>query len=175
MPPNLFDPAAQQIEQRNYRHYEQTFTINPRQMRGCTLPTKLVWNRVPFKKNKLKGITNRPGVYAFSVLHDTADLPPHGYVLYVGQTGAKTKAQHRTLRQRAREYFREKTTGSREHVALFLNKWAKCLYFYYAQLDPATVDLIDIENKLNDALLPPFSVGDFSPKIRKMKRIARMQ
>ena len=175
MPPKSFDPVAQQKEQRNYRHYQQTFTIHPRQLRCCALPTKLVWNRIPFKKNKLKDIANRPGIYAFSVLHDTADLPPHGYVLYVGQTGAKKNTQHRTLRQRAREYLREKTTGTREHVALFLNKWANCLYFYYAQLDPISFDLLDIENKLNDALLPPYSVGDFSPKIRKMKRIASMQ
>jgi hypothetical protein len=175
MPPKLFDPAAQQIAQRNFRHYEQQFYISPKQLRGCLLPAKLTWNRVPFKKKQLRMITNQPGVYAFSVLHDSGNLPPHGYVLYVGQTGGKKKAQHRTLRQRAREYYREKTAGRREHVALFLNKWSKCLYFYYAQLDPTTVDLLDVESKLNDALIPPYSVADFSPKIRKSKRIAEIQ
>jgi hypothetical protein len=169
-----FNPARQLVEQRAFGHYRQAFTINPKQLRGCILPAKLVWNRVPFKKSKLSTIVNQPGIYAFSVLHDAVDLPPHGYVLYVGQTGAKKKGL-RTLRQRAREYYREKTAGRREQVALFLNKWARCLYFYYAQLDPATVDLLDIESKLNDALLPPYSVADFSPKIRRLKRIAGMQ
>jgi len=169
-----FNPARQLLEQRAFGHYRQTFTINPKQLRGCTLPAKLVWSRVPFKKSKLATVANEPGVYAFSVLYDAADLPPHGYILYVGQTGAKKKGQ-RTLRQRAREYYREKTGGRREQVAFFLNKWARCLYFYYAQLNPATVDLLQIESKLNDALLPPYSVADFSPKVRKLKRIATMQ
>jgi hypothetical protein len=170
-----YDFARRETEAKNFRHFQQHFWLNPKQLRGCSLPTQLTWYRVPFRAKQLGTIINRPGVYAFSVTQDGCGLPPHGYVLYVGQTGAKKKAPHRTLRQRAREYFREKKTGSRPHIALFLRKWSKCLYFYYAQLDPAAVNLLDVEMKLNDALIPPYSVEDFSPKIRRLKRITEKQ
>jgi hypothetical protein len=35
--------------------------------------------------------------------------------------------------------------------------------------------LLNIETKLNDALIPPYSVGDFSPEIRRLKRISEKQ
>lgn len=170
-----YDFARRATEEKNFRHYKQHFWLNPKQLRAFTLPVQLTWFRVPFRARVLGTVINRPGVYAFSVAHDAGGLPPHGYVLYVGQTGAKKKGNIRTLRQRAKEYFREKKTGSRPHIASFLNKWSKCLYFYYAQLDPAVVNLLDVETKLNDALIPPYSVGDFSPEIRRLKRITEKQ
>jgi hypothetical protein len=170
-----YDLARRETEEKNFRHYQQHFWLNPQQLRDCSLPVQLIWYRVPFRAKLLKMVVNRPGVYAFSVLQDGCGLPPHGYVLYVGQTGAKKAEPLRTLRQRAREYVREKKTGSRPHIASFLKKWSKCLYFYYAQLDPATVNLLEVEIKLNDALVPPYSVEDFSPTIRRLKRITEKQ
>jgi hypothetical protein len=170
-----YDFARRETEEKNFRHYKQHFWLNPKQLRGCSLPVQLNWSRVPFRAKLLPTVINKPGIYAFSVAQDGCGLPPHGYVLYVGQTGAKKKEHDRTLRQRAREYFREKTTGSRPHIASFLNKWSKCLYFYYAQVDPTKINLLNIETKLNDALIPPYSVGDFSPEIRRLKRISEKQ
>jgi hypothetical protein len=67
---------------------------------------------------------------------------------------------------------REKVRPKRPGVGWFLNTWDTCLAFHFAVLDPAAVDLFDVEKKLNDAMLPPYSRADFSPEIRQMKRLA---
>jgi hypothetical protein len=52
-----------------------------------------------------------------------------------------------------------------------LNKWKGLLFFYFAPVDPAIASLLDVEAKLNDAMIPPYSQQDFSADIRKKKNI----
>jgi len=164
-----YDFASHRARQKDFAYYTQRFLLDPRLILRCALPAQLTWHRVPFTKSTLNLVANQPGVYAFAIGRDTRHLPPHGYVLYIGQTGAKKN--DRTLRQRAKEYYVEKTTGTRPHISEFLNKWNRCLFFHFAPLDPNVVDLLKIEAILNDALVPPYSIKDFSADIRKQKAI----
>lgn len=164
-----YDFASHRAKQRDLAYYTQRFLLHPKQLLKCNLPTRLHWRRISFKKSAFNSVVNQSGVYAFAVGHETAQLPPHSYVLYIGQTGAKRN--DRTLRQRVKEYYLEKTTGKRPNISEFLNKWDTCLFFYFAPLDPHSADLLKIEAKLNNALMPPYSVKDFSPDIRKRKAI----
>lgn len=165
------DFARHSAKQRDMSYYAQRFILYPKSLRALQLPVSLHWERLRFSKANLKKIALNPGVYAFVVGEDDTNLPAHGYVLYIGQTGAK--AHDRTLRERASEYFAEKQKANpkRMDVYEFLNKWQRCLFFHFAPVDPSTSDLLGIEMKLNDALLPPHSSKDFSPEIRTRKRI----
>ena len=152
--------------------YSPRFRLNPAQMAALSLPVQLQWRQIPFRKDNVNSILDEPGVYAFAINHSQPGLPPHGYVLYIGQVGGKSGSK-RTLRARFKDYLREKTGRTkRHHVAFFLNNWGACLVFHFASLDPDTVDLLDVERRLNDAMIPPFSRGDFSPEIRQMKKLA---
>jgi hypothetical protein len=163
------DFARHSTKQKNLTYYTQRFVLHPKHLRNLTLPVDLKWTRIRFSKANLENIAISSGVYAFVIGEDDPNLPAHGYVAYVGQTGAKRN--DRTLRERAREYLREKTRPKRMAVFEFLNKWQRCLFFHFAPLDPAAVDLLKVESKLNDALMPPYSHQDFSPEVRTRKKI----
>ena len=151
--------------------HSPVFRLIPANMAELTLPVNLQWKQKPFTKENVTRIVEQPGVYAFGVAHARDGLPPHGYILYIGQVGARS-GRARTLRARFREYLREKSRGKRPRIAYFLKTWETCLVFHFAALDPAAVDLLDVERRLNDAMIPPFSQADFSPGIRQMKRLA---
>lgn len=101
------DFAKHKREMSRLKYYEQRFILCPDRFRGPVIPGKLVWTTIKkFGAKELPGIVAKPGLYAFSVINNRGGMPPHGYVLYIGQTGAKRNA--RTLRQRASEYLKEK-------------------------------------------------------------------
>jgi hypothetical protein len=150
------------------------FSLDPKKMDKVALPVALAWQHTTFDKKNTALIVEQPGIYAFAIQHPKAGLPPHCYVLYVGQTGAGKGNKARTLRTRFTEYFRDKGRPKRLHVYYFLNAWEGCLSFYFAPVDPKAAKLLDIEAALNDAMMPPFSVYDFTAEVRKMKRFAEM-
>lgn len=151
--------------------YSGTFRLNPANLAGLALPVALQWHQIPFRAENADAIVEQPGVYAFAISHGQPGLPPHGYILYIGEVGAKS-GPSRTLRARYKDYLREKARAKRPGVAWFLNAWETCLVFHFAVLDPVAVDLFDVEKRLNDAMIPPYSRADFSPEIRQMKRLA---
>ena len=152
--------------------YSPRFILNPDTMAALTLPIKLQWQKIPFSEDNVENILDSPGVYAFSITHSQPGLPPHGYVLYIGETGGRCD-QKRTLRTRYKEYLRERSGKTkRHHVSFFLNNWKSCLVFHFAPLDPNVVDLLDVERRLTDAMVPPYNRRDFSPEIRQMKLLA---
>lgn len=166
---HFVDFARHSATQKDLSYYTQRFILHPKSLRNLALPVSLTWSRVRFSKGNLDKIASKSGVYAFVIGEDDPNLPPHGYVAYVGQTGAKK--DDRTLRYRAREYLREKTRPKRMTVFHFLNKWQRCLFFHFAPLDAAKFDLLSVEAKLNDALMPPYSQQDFSPEVRTSKKV----
>lgn len=169
--PNRYDFAADREQESKLAYYRQHFTLYPDHLRKLTVNANLRWRKTRFQPARVASVANGPGVYAFVIQHRARGITPHGYVLYIGQTGAK-KPQ-RKLRQRFKEYIAEeaKEITKRPRVREFLNKWKGYLTFYFAVVDPNSVDLLELERNLNDALMPPYSVEDFSPEIRKRKRI----
>jgi len=163
------DFARHSAKQKDLNYYGQHFLLHPKNLRAQKLPVNLKWDRVRFSKANLSKIALDPGIYAFVIGSDDPNLPVHGYVLYIGQTGAK--ANDRTLRERATEYYQEKSRPKRMAVFEFLNKWQRCLFFHFAPVDPALADLLTIESTLNDSLMPPYSERDFSPEVRTRKKI----
>lgn len=163
------DFAKHKREMSRLKYYEQRFILSPERFRGPSIPGNLVWTTIKrFGPTQLASIVAKPGLYAFSVVNNRVGMPPHGYVLYVGQTGAKHN--WRTLKQRASEYLKEKKTAKRQHVWDFLNKWSGHLSFHFAELDPATNDLEGVEKLLNDALIPPYVINDFTTVIKSKKK-----
>lgn len=162
------DFAQHQIAMARMTDYQQRFVLSPHHFtQGLKLPV-LNWSTIAFSETNVATVTSKPGLYAFSVVTPRQGLPPHGYVLYIGQTEAKKNS--RTLRIRAGEYLKEKKTGKRRHVWEFLNKWSGHLSFHYVPVDPAAENLETLEQTLNDALLPPYSVNDFSVEIKARKK-----
>ncbi len=163
------DFATHAEDQKAIAFYTQRFILNPDQLQALALPVVLAWEGLPFAPQNATSIAESPGVYAFVIKHPAEGLPPHGYVVYVGQTGAKKTA--RTLRQRFKNYFDEKKRPKRPRIHQLLNKWETCLFFQFATLDPTAVDLLEIEAKLNDAMMPPYSHQDFTAEVRAKKQI----
>jgi hypothetical protein len=153
----------------------QRFFPHPKLLGKLTLPTKLSWTPVAFKPENKEHIATERGVYAFVVKSDFDDLPPHGYVMYMGITGQES--EKRSLRVRYNDYLlHQKRPRPKKRVGIhhMLNLWKDCLYFYFAPV-PAPHDLGAIEVALNDCLVPPFVQDDFSAEVRQAKIAAGLR
>lgn len=149
--------------------YSKRFVIHPDQLMGLTLPTALEWNSLQFNEDNKKGVPEDRGVYAFVVQHNDNNLPCHGYITYVGITGNESK--ERNLNKRYKDYLRDQKKPKRIHIHEMLTKWKDCIYFYYAAIEDRDIDLSDVEKKLNDAIIPPYSKNDFTAKVKQAKKM----
>lgn len=162
------DFAAHEAEQKDMAYYTQRFVLHPKQLQGLQLPVSLSWQKTVFSVTNAASVADESGVYAFVIQHDGNGLPPHGYVAYIGQTGAKK--HDRTLRARFRDYLNDKKRAKRPRIWALLNKWETCLVFHFAPLDAKSVDLLDVEARLNDAMIPPIPRNDFSTTVMRSRK-----
>jgi hypothetical protein len=128
----------------------------------------LVWKRVKFNPNNRKHVPNIRGVYAFIVSGAHVSLPPHGFVMYIGQSGEGKPG--RTLRLRYADYLAEQKVQKRPGVHFMLTAWKACIDFCYAEVPDPLVNIKDLEMALNDAMFPPYSTQDFTAEIRDVKK-----
>ena len=141
-------------QQKDVRIYQRDFFLWKQQWDTYTDPSiPLDWRCVKFEENNADQIPTKKGVYAFFIEPRIAKFPTHGYLIYIGQTGHKSE---RDLRKRFRDYLYDKEKPKRTRVYLMLNTWENYLYFYYAEVDPAQMDLKQLEQKLLDTFTPPF-------------------
>ena len=109
----------------------------------------------------MTAISDAPGVYCFHVGHDYKCLPPLGLSLYGGISTV-------SLRERCLSYFREKhSEEGRPWVRKLLQVFEDDLTLGWTEVDTTTVDLHALEREFNDAMMPPYSVKDFSTNVRK--------
>lgn len=148
--------------------FEKTFTLSPQQLRKFATTAKLDWKKVKFTPGNNRFIPPDRGIYAFVVEHNLSQLPPHGYVMYVGITG-DTGSRH-NLRRRYGNYLRDKRINKRAGVHYMLTNWASSLYFHYAVVSDKRYSLSRLETEMTDALIPPYNRQDFSAEIRKAKK-----
>jgi excinuclease UvrABC nuclease subunit len=120
---------------------------------------------VRFRKDQAATVPRSRGVYAFLVAFLSDGFPPHGYLMYVGETGDDNQ-QH--LRSRFRSYFLEMGQESRP-IHYILRKYEKYLYFHFSAVADRRRNLKKLEAALCDALIPPYNVRDFSAEIRNAK------
>jgi hypothetical protein len=85
--------------------------------------------------------------------------------MYVGITGAASST--RTLFDRFGDYLAEQKNNKRPRVHYMLTKYADDIYFAYCAT-AAGVDLQQLELDLNDAIIPPVVVKDFTAEIREL-------
>lgn len=147
-------------QQKDVRIYQRSFFLWKQQWAAYTAPPiALDWQCVKFEKGNATQIPAEKGIYAFFIEPRIANFPSHGYLLYIGQSGYKSK---RDLRKRFRDYLYDKTRPKNIRVNLMLNTWDGYLYFYYAIVDPAQMDIKLLEQKLLDAFTPPFVERGYS-------------
>ena len=161
MPENEFYDLADSLAN-SFEHHEIRFHLVPNQFIRFHSDISLEWREVAFARDNISDVPDGRGVYAFAVGINGGGLPPHGYVMYVGQAGDGESS----LRQRFKSYFQEQKRPKRRGIHRMLNKWTNVLSFVFAEIEDHSVKLKDIERKLNDALLPPYSRNDFSAEVR---------
>jgi hypothetical protein len=133
--------------------------VHPERWTAFSQNYQLVWQIVPFGRNGASQVPEVPGFYCFIVANGAAQLPLVLYPLYAGETG--------NLRQRYRNYLRDKDRkGARIHVRKFLNVFWGEATFAFATHDVDRRARLTIEKQLNDALMPPYSIKDFSAEVK---------
>ena len=142
-------------------------------MVGTHVIPALTWDSVSYGDDEVDRVpADRRGVYAFAVCRNNNVLPPHGYILYIGIAGRDSQ---RPLRDRYKDYLNAKKVMKRERIARMIGTWHRVLRFYFAPVDDdvSSEDLKTLEQQLNTALMPPFSVGDLEAETRQMQRAFR--
>lgn len=151
--------------------YGVNFTLAPTNVMTVDYAlTALTWHSISYGTDEIERVPDdKRGIYAFAVHHTNAILPPHGYILYIGIAG---KDSDRSLRERYRDYLSTKKVIKRARIARMIGTWHSVLKFFYAPIedDVSADDLKRIEQQLNTALMPPFSVGDLKAEIREKRR-----
>ncbi|MFZ5697236.1 MAG: hypothetical protein ACOY9J_00670 [Pseudomonadota bacterium] len=152
--------------------YRVDFSISPALLTSNTYPIPaLNWQSIKYGEAEIDQVpADRRGVYAFSICHPSAVLPPHGYVLYIGIAGRKSD---RSLNSRYRDYLSKSSLLKRARIARMIANWHEVLRFNFAPVENSVTSeqLEELEAQLNTAMLPPFSEGDLQADI-KMKRRA---
>lgn len=152
-------------------HFER-FCLHPPSWDAFHCPYSLEWDWVKFNEVDLSEVPDTRGVYAFVVEPDIPGVFQHGYPFYVGETGDRND---RTLRVRYNEYVQnEQRIRERHGIHYMLKKWGAHMYFYFAEIPDRRRRLKLLEAALNDALLPPFSVRDFSAEVRPLVKVLRL-
>jgi hypothetical protein len=141
------------------------FLISPKRWNSSRVKFSLNWTTIKFEDGNRPLVPNERGVYAFTVSRVNGHFPPNNYVMYIGITGSKQP--NRTLNKRYYEYMREKMRKKRPGVHYMLNKYDGDVYFNYCVIADA-VDLSQLELDLNDAIIPPVVVKDFTAEIRSI-------
>lgn len=133
--------------------------LNPtRWKKYCDLH-KHNWNFTPFEPKRADKIPEKPGLYCFYIGHDLKCLPRIGLSLYGGITT-------RTLKIRFKEYLHEKDNDKgRTSAKKFLNVFDGELLFGWVIVEDTSI-LSQLEKDFNDAMMPPYSIRDYSAKVR---------
>ncbi len=148
--------------------YQKKFLLWRTQWDAYTDPqTPLNWKCVKFEQDNKSKIPTKKGVYAFFIEPGIAKFPSHAYLAYIGQAGHESDGN---LQKRFEGYLQEKKRPKRIHIYRMLNLWEDYLYFYYAEIDPTQIDLEQLEQKLLDTFIPPFSKVGYSAEISEIIR-----
>lgn len=143
----------------------RSFLLSPSRWRSSRVMTPLSWTFLPFSAANRAHIPNNPGVYAFIVRHVNSHFPDHGFIMYIGITGFGDSG--RTLHDRYGDYLREQERNKRPKVHYMLKKYSEDIHFAYSVVAPG-IDLEQLELDLNDAIIPPVVVKDFTAEIRAL-------
>lgn len=146
-------------------------TLSPKKMMSDEYDfASLDWSSISYGDKELEKVPDdKRGVYAFVVCHPSDVLPPHGYVLYIGIAGRKSQ---RSLRARYKDYLSQSGVLKRPKIARMIGHWHEVLRFFFVPVDEdvSSEELEKLEQQLNTALIPPFSVGDLEADTKRKRR-----
>jgi hypothetical protein len=142
--------------------YSVNFIINPTHWHLAKIEPLMTWSSVKFDPGEKLNVPKEPGLYAFVTRVSHPGLPPHGWVMYIGQTG--DGASSKTLRDRFGDYFFDKDHNRRPRIFWFLNLWDGHLDFYFTPLPTRKTELEELETKLLGAFRPPFTDRTYPAK-----------
>lgn len=137
-----------------------TFTIDPKSWVNANITPPFHWDYVEFKKASAKYVPSEPGLYAFVLRLPFTGLPPHGWIMYIGESGHGTSKHN--LQKRFLNYIAEQEKFKRTSTYFMLNAWKNQLLFFYTELPSRKHELKNLETKLLDAFRPPYSRGGYS-------------
>lgn len=150
-------------QQKDVSIYQRSFFLWKEQWDAYTdPPIGLDWQYVKFESNNANQVPTEKGIYAFFIEPRISNFPAHGYLIYLGQTGHESE---RDLQKRFRDYLYYKRHPKRRRIHLMLNTWENYLYFYYVKVDPADMDLKQLERMLLDTFTPPFVERGYSAEV----------
>lgn len=129
----------------------------------------LTWKVLPFNAATRPKVPKTQGLYAFVVHPSVSDLPPNGWLFYIGEVGA-TAAPARTFWKRYDEYLGELDKTTRPKMSMLLERYKGHVHFYYCELDPKVVDLKAVEAELITAAWPYANIKDFHVQYRQVRR-----
>lgn len=153
-----------------YKAQNEPFFVYPTRWRTFKPGTPLNWTKVKFEEASRTLIPSIRGVYVFSLEADIPEFPPHGYILYIGETGETSSA---TLRTRFNQYLLDqKKREGRAKVADMLIRWKEDLSFYFVPVPDTTISVKAIQNAFLDAAIPPINTADFTGDVAIMKKSA---
>ena len=154
--------------------YERSFILNPaRLLANDFVVASLDWHAIQYGPAAADQVPDdRRGIYAFAIRIESAVLPPHGYILYLGIAG---RDSDRSLRERYRDYLNLNKVRKRVGIARMIADWHEVLQFIFAPVDDVftTQDLQRLETQLNTALIPPYSEQDIDAEVRSRRRALR--
>jgi DNA sulfur modification protein DndB len=156
-----------------------SFTIDSESWVNADMTPPFQWDSVEFKKANAKDVPTEPGLYAFVLRLPYDGLPPHGWVMYIGESGHGDSKHN--LRERFKNYHAEQKKFKRAQTFFMLNAWKDKLLFFYTKLPSRKHELKDLETKLLDAFRPPYSRGGYSASLISttgsllMKQLPRLQ
>lgn len=129
----------------------------------------LNWKALPFNKATRPKVPRTQGIYAFIVHPAVSDLPPNGWLFYIGEVGA-TDSAARTFWKRYDEYLGELDKTKRPKLSMLLERYKGYVHFYYCELDPVSVDLKALEAELITAAWPYANIKDFHVQYGQVRR-----
>ena len=137
-----------------------SFCMWPRMWRSYRSLTELDWQSFHLTPDDAEVVPDQPGVYAFLIKPSMEGVLGASYLVYVGQTS-------RTLRQRFKEYLREKNARfGRKKIVEFLKKYDNHIHFSCAIVN-GSIDPEQVESELLKAYMPPAN-SDFPAEVKRI-------
>ena len=167
---HIIDLANRRMEPKDLLDYWRQYTVRtilwPQAWKEAAVGSPLDWQRIEFTDDNTGLVPPTRGVYAFSISIKDCILPSHGSIVYIGETSS--------LKRRYREYIRDKNRGSKRiKVGNLFELWPNDLDFFFATIENPNCNLEQIEETLNDAVIPHCVTDDFSAEVRRQVTILR--
>lgn len=155
---------------RDFKLYNDNFYVDMKRWKTFQSSVKLDWKRIRFEQANRVKIPKERGIYAFTLLLDSTDLPIHGYILYMGITGDDSGAD---LHSRYGQYLADaRRMNKRPKVCAMLDKWKGDLFFNFVPIPNKRVSLSKLERSFLSAVVPPVNEADIDAKVSGTRKAA---